>query len=322
MTDYLKPGTLIDALAAVGAGGGSATDAENENGAVATRTAGAVTLAGGTDLVVQWRHKRAPLPDLVVDLKGIDGMAAISADSHRVRIGPCATLGAIARDPIVAAHCAVLARAASVVACPQVRNRATIGGNLCNASPAADTAVCLIVLDAELEIASLDDSGAVKTRSVPAHAFFTGPGETVLRRGELLSAIHVPCGPNSADRAEGGGGAATDQATTGYRAFEKFGTRPSMEIAVVSVGVALDLEWGKVVRARTAFGSVAPVPHRGRKTELCLEGKSLDDAAIENACAIAMGEVSPISDVRASAGYRKELLGILLGRMLRNARHD
>ena len=308
MTDYLKPGTLIDAIDAI-----SKIDAIDAD---ETQSVGAVTLAGGTDLVVQWRHKSAPLPDLIVDLKGIDEMAGISVDSDMVRIGPCTTLAAIARDPIVRDHCAIFAKAASVVACPQVRNRATIGGNLCNASPAADTAVSLIILDAELEIASLDDAGALKTRSVPVHAFFTGPGETVLRRGELLSAIRVPRTQGASDRG------ADDQAATTYRAFEKFGTRPSMEIAVVSVGVALDLEWGKVVRVRTAFGSVAPVPHRGRKTEFCLEGSSLDDAAIEKACATAMGEVSPISDVRASADYRKDLLGILLRRMLQNARHD
>lgn len=313
MTDYLKPGTLTEAIGAIGAISPIGVDDGDDAQAV-----GAVTLAGGTDLVVQWRRRSAPVPDLIVDLKGIDEMAGISVDSDRVRIGPCTTLAAIARDPIVRDHCAVLAKAASVVACPQVRNRATIGGNLCNASPAADTAVSLIILDAELEIASLDDGGAIKTRSVPVHAFFTGPGETVLRSGELLSAIRIPC----ASDGDGGGGNADRQAGSTYRAFEKFGTRPSMEIAVVSVGVALDLEWGKVVRARIAFGSVAPVPHRGRKTELCLDGSGLDDAAIEKACAIAMGEVSPITDVRASAEYRKELLGILLGRMLHNARHD
>jgi len=312
MTDYFKPGTLIDAIDAMEAIEKPDDDAHPPR---------AVTIAGGTDLVVQWKRRGAALPDLVVDLKGIDGMTGIAAEEGTVRIGPCTTLAEIARAPLLRERCSLLSEAASLVACPQVRNRATIGGNLCNASPAADMAVSLIVLDGSLEIASRDAEGEIKTRSAPVHAFFTGPGETVLREGELLSAVRVPFvrGTGIRDADDGTG---DERAPRAYRAFEKFGTRPAMEIAVVSVGVALDIEWGKIVRARTAFGSVAPVPHRGRKTELCLEGSPLDDATIEKACATAMSEVSPISDVRASAEYRRQLLGILLRRMIHNARQD
>ncbi len=222
-------------------------------------------------------------------------------------IGPCTSLSEIAGSDLVREECPVLARAAGAVACPQVRNRATIGGNVCNASPAADTAVPLIVSDALLEIAV---PGREEAGEVPACDFFTGPGETVLRSGELLVGIRIPLnrGANFSD-------------------YRKFGTRPAMEIAVVSVGVSMVVdnkttEGAAASKVRVAFGSVAPVPLRGRRTEDRLEGERLDDKTIESACRVARDEISPISDVRASADYRREMTGTLLRRMLEDARQD
>jgi xanthine dehydrogenase FAD-binding subunit len=302
MPKLVRPETLdeaLDALRAVGTVG-----ADGEGAAVDGVPGGAIPYAGGTDLIVQWKRGGDSPAGVAVDLKRIDSLRRIAVEGGALFLGPCASLARVAADHLVKKHCPVLAEAASIVACPQVRNRATLGGNLCNASPAADTAVPLILSDALFEIRS-----ASGRRDVPVCDFFTGPGKTVLEPGELLAGIRVPL--------DGRGGAPSKRVFSSYR---KFGTRPAMEIAVVSVGAALAFDGGKVVRARIAFGSVAPTPLRGRGAEACLEGTSLDAAALETACRAAMEEVSPISDVRASAGYRRELTGILLGRILEDAR--
>jgi CO/xanthine dehydrogenase FAD-binding subunit len=284
MPTYLRPQSLAEAAKALRGG----------------RDGAAVPYAGGTDLMVLWKRHGRPFPDVVLDLKEVDELAAIAADGPHLVVGACASLAAIAASETVRAQCPVLAEAAGVVACPQIRNRATIGGNVCNASPAADTALPLIVSDAVLEIATPDGSG---TREVAAADFFTGPGRTVLGPGELLVRIRIPAA-----------------AAVGYSAFRKFGTRPAMEIAVASAAVSLVVENNTVVRARAAFGSVAPVPLRGRAAEAALEGRPLDGETIAAACRAAMSEVSPITDVRASEDYRRELIGILLRRMLEDAR--
>jgi len=284
MPTFLKPRTLAEVMEALRDG----------------RDGKSVPYAGGTDLMVLWKRHGRPFPEVVVDLKDVGELAAIAVDGPFLVIGACTALSAIAANADIRALCPVLAEAAGVVACPQVRNRATIGGNLCNASPAADTALPLIVADALLEIAS---PGGEEIREVAACDFFTGPGQTVLEPGELLVRIRIPV-----------------EIAGGFSAFRKFGTRPSMEIAVASAAVALVIEDGVVARARAAFGSVAPVPLRGRATEACLEGKPLDNASIAAACGAAMSEISPITDVRASREYRRELVGILLRRMLEDAR--
>ncbi len=299
MPKLVRPKTLdevLDVLRAVGAdeGGAAADDVQG----------GAIPYAGGTDLIVQWKRGGAPSAGVAVDIKRIDLLRRIAVEEGTLFLGPCVPLARVAADELVKKHCPVLAEAASIVACPQVRNRATLGGNVCNASPAADTAVPLILSDALFEIRS-----ASGRREVPACDFFTGPGETVLKPGELLTGIRISL--------VGGGKPA---ARTVFSAYRKFGTRPAMEIAVVSVGASLALDKGKVVRARVAFGSVAPTPLRGRATEASLEGNHLGDDVLDAARRAAMEEISPISDVRASAGYRRELTGILLGRILEDAR--
>ena len=263
---------------------------------------GAVVLAGGTDLLPRWSKRLVERPSAVVSLKNVEGLEGISRANGQVCVGAYTRLSEIACDPIIRDAAPVLAQAAGRVACPQVRNRATIGGNLCNASPAADTAVPLLLLDAVLEMACFSE-GQMVVREVPIAEFFTGPGSTVLALGEILTGIRF--NPLS----EGV-----------FAAWNKFGTRPAMEIAVASVGVALAFEEGKVARARLGYGSVAPVPWRGRQAEAELVGRSLTAGVIEKGVAAARGEIAPISDVRAGAAYRREVLGVMLERMLEDAR--
>ncbi len=271
-------------------------------------------LAGGTDILPRWSRGLVTKPEAVVSLKRVKGLDGVSRTNGQVCIGACATLSKIASDPVIHEAAAVLAEAAGRIACPQVRNQATLGGNLCNASPAADTAVPLILLDAVLDLASASRRG-VTVREVPIADFFRGPGETVLAPGEILTGVRFealfgeegPRGPKPAAR------------PGVYAAWEKFGTRPAMEIAVASVGVALWFDDNAVARARVAYGSVAPVPLRGRTAEGQLVGRPLTSAVIENTVAAARAETSPISDVRAGADYRREIVGVMLGRMLERA---
>jgi CO/xanthine dehydrogenase FAD-binding subunit len=262
----------------------------------------ATILAGGTDLLPRWSKGLVGRPDALVDVKRIEHLRGVRRANGEVHLGPCTTLSEIAGDPIVRAAAPVLAQAADRVACIQVRNRATIGGNLCNASPAADTAIPLILLDAMLDLTSArGDELAV--REVPIAEFFRAPGSTVLAPGEILTGIRFK--PPSKKI---------------FAAWDKFGTRPAMEIAVASVGVALEIEDGKVTHARVGFGSVAPVPLRGRKTEAALLGKPLSEGVIGACAAAARDEIAPITDVRAGEAFRREVVGVMLRRMLELAR--
>jgi len=282
---YHRPTTLADALGMFSAASGAA-----------------VPYAGGTDLWPRWSRGLAAAPETIVDLKHVEGLIGVSRSNGLVRIGACTTMSDVSTSSDVLAAAPVLGLAAGRIACPQVRNRATIGGNLCNASPAADTAIPLILLDAVVELASIGRGKAVSTREVPIAEFFTGPGSTVMAPGELLTCVRFKPIPEH-----------------GFAVWDKFGTRPAMEIAVASVGVALALDDGAITRARVAYGSVAPVPLRGSGAEAALVGQPLIESVIAKAEDAARAEVSPITDVRASEGYRRDMVGVMLRRMLRRA---
>jgi len=265
----------------------------------------AAPLAGGTDLVSRWTKGLAARPKIVVDLKHVAGLRGVRRRNGSIRIGACTPLSEIAADATIRYFEApVLAKAADRVACPQIRNRATIGGNLCNASPAADTAIPLILLDAVLWLTSCGPNG-IWTREVPITEFFRGPGLTIRRTGEILTQIQFKLQPEDA-----------------FIAWDKFGTRRAMEIAIASVGVALWVEGGVVVDARVGYGSVAPVPLRGRQAEAQLVGKLLSSEVIGKCVDAAREEIAPITDVRASEAYRREVVGVMLRRMLERARPD
>lgn len=274
--NYLAPTTLDDALAALA--GGNCT-----------------VLAGGTDLMPQSRAGRISFAPMLLNIRRLEGaLRSIEQKDGTIRIGALTTITDLHESALVRERLTVLWQAADQFASGQIRNMGTVGGNICNASPAGDTLVPLIVLDAEVELAS-----TAGTRRLPLSGFFTGPGRSHREATELLTAIVLPA---PAD---------------GFRArFAKFGTRPALDISAVSVAVGGVVKDGVLTGARAAFGAAAPTPLRGRRTEAALEGRSLDATAIEAAAAAARDEVSPIDDVRASGWYRREMIHNLTRKVL------
>ena len=245
----------------------------------------AVALAGGTDLLVAVRH-RAGRPALVVDLKSVTDIAdGIEVEGDRLQIGGRVVMNRLTASEHVNRHFPALAQAAAVVGSVQIRNRATLAGNLCNASPAADTAPALLAYGATV-IASGPDA----TRSIPVEEFFTGPGTTVLRRGEIVTAVELPIPP-----------------TVLGSAFARVTRRRGVDLASVSVVCTVDVSG----RARFGFGAVGPTP--------LLTESTLDDLATDEGWSRLLAVTSPISDVRAGADYRRAMLRVHSRRALQAA---
>ncbi|MCC7325758.1 MAG: xanthine dehydrogenase family protein subunit M [Burkholderiales bacterium] len=255
-------------------------------------------LAGGTDLMPQTQAGRVSLERGLLNVRRVAELHRIERVDGAVRIGALCTITEIMRDPLVGEHFAMLADACDHFASDQLRNAATIGGNVCNASPAGDTLVPLLVLDAEAELAS-KPGARVERRRVPLADFFVGPGRTRRAPDELLCAIRLPLPP------------------PGFVGrFFKFGTRPALDIAAISIGIGGVRDGRTLVQARVAYGAVAAVPLRARRTEAALEGAALDAATADGVAATARDEVRPIDDLRASAWYRKELVFNMTRRIL------
>lgn len=267
--------------------------------ALARLRGGEVTiLAGGTDLMPQSHAGRVRLKRGLLNIRRVAELARIERVDGGIRIGALATVSELMRDPLVREHCGILVEACDHFASDQLRNAATIGGNVCNASPAGDTLPPLLVLDALAELASMPN-GRIETRLVALAEFFLGPGKTVRAPNELLAAIRVPLPPS------------------GFRGrFFKFGTRPALDIAGVAIGLGGVKRGRALDRVRVAYGAVAPIPMRARATEAALEGTVLDETGIARVAAVARDEVRPIDDVRASAWYRRELVCNMTRRML------
>lgn len=288
--EYLCPSSLEEACAALAGPGGDGAGAAD--GPVKP-------LAGGTDLLVQMRLGTLR-PRALVSLKDVPGLAFVRVEGDgALVIGAATTLAVVEDSPDVRRAFPAVAEAASCIGSIQVRNRATVGGNLCNAAPSADTAPMLIAAGAEAVI-----TDGRTERTLLLEDFFTGPGETVLRRGELLKAVRVPAMP--------AGGFA--------RYFKTF--RSAMDCCTVGVGVfaVFEPESPVVGDARLALGAVAPTPIRARAAEQMVIGRKLDDGLIAAAAARAAEEAQPIDDVRASAAYRKTLVEVLSKRALTAAR--
>ena len=266
-----------------------------------TQGSEATILAGATDILPRWTRGLVEPSQLIVDVKRIAELQGVSQVNGEVRLGACATMSQTESSPLIRSSAPVLARAAGRIACAQIRNRATIGGNLCNASPAADTAIPLILLDAVFDLASLSGD-RMTLREVAAADFFQGPGSTVLAPGEILTGVRLTPLPEGV-----------------FVAWDKFGTRPAMEIAVASVGIAVKMEDKRITQVRIGYGSVAPTPMRGCRVEAELMGNSLSPQLIEKCEAVAREEIAPITDVRATAAYRREMVGVMLKRMLQRA---
>jgi carbon-monoxide dehydrogenase medium subunit len=237
-------------------------------------------------------------PEAVVDLKGVPGLGGVSFDLAKgLSLGPLVPHADVAAHPIVRQKYPVLALASGWVGGPQMRNRGTVGGNLCNASPAADTASPLLVLDARVRLVRKGGE-----RTIPLEEFFAGPGQSRLAPGEVLAEIQVPPpAPRSG-------------------ADYQRRTRAAMDIAVVAVAAWVRLGQGTTCAAvRLSLTSAAPTPLRAKAAEAMLPGKDLTPERIAEAARAAAAEARPIDDVRASAAYRRQMVEVLARRALTNA---
>ena len=256
-------------------------------------------IAGGTDLIIQLRRGVKAYGNLI-DLSGLDGLRRITETPGHYRIGALCTHKDIDLHAALMQAYPALGQAARVVGGHQVRNAGTIGGNIANASPAADVAVALLALDADILV-----QGKGGSRSIAIADFFTGPGQSLLQPGELIEAVLLP--------------------KPGVRetsCFLKAGRRKAMEIAVVSVAVRLRLDAdGAIADIRIALGAVGPKPLRAPLAAKLLLGARPDAALLAKAAAAAQAECTPRSDVRASAEYRRGLVGGMLQRALEQCLH-
>jgi len=256
---------------------------------------GARIIAGGTDLLIQMKRGAIAPPDLV-SIKGITCLNGIAESADGFSIGASTPLAIVAEHPGIKRSLPMVAHAALSIGSAQVRNRATIGGNICNAAPSADMAPGLLVLETRLTIA-----GSKGKRELPLSAFFTGPGTKALERDEIVEQLFIP-----------------RPAKNLGMVYIKHGPRRAMDCAVVGVAMCLNIEpsTGIIQEARIALGAVAPTPVRAAVTERLMQGNkiaALDLSAIE---VQVRQEVSPISDVRASADYRYEMVSVLTTRAI------
>ena len=275
--DLLMPKTLPEALELLAEGAPDVTP-----------------IAGGTGLLVDMRAGLRR-PGVLMDLAGLDELGAIRRDDGHVVVGAGVTVAELLDDPLIAQHAPVLRQGAEVFANPLVRNRATVGGNLVYASPAADTAPPLLVLGAEVELVSQDG-----TRRVPLEEFITGVRQTTCCRNELLASVRWPAPPPNA-----------------AAAFRKLALRKADAISVVSVAVLVQRDGqGRCADVRIAMGAVAPTPIRAHAAEDLLRGQSPTPAAIAEADRLAAEATCCVDDVRASAAYRKRVTDALVRRLL------
>jgi carbon-monoxide dehydrogenase medium subunit len=274
--EYLRPGTEIECFALLDEWGPEAE-----------------VLSGGTDLLMALKAG-SKHPAWIVDIKSQPvGAPGIRAADGAIRIGARTTMAAVAGD--LARTMPALAEAARIVGSPSIRRRATIGGNIAQASPSAEVVPALVALDAALELRS-----AAGTRLVPVSAFATGPHRTVRRPTELLHEIVVP-------RPGAGRGAA----------YLRFTPRRAIDIAIVNVAVSLRVSPdGTYTDSRIALGAVAPTVIRSPAAEAALDGQRASDTVLRRVSELAAADARPIDDVRGSAAYRRGLVAVLVRRAI------
>ena len=250
-------------------------------------------LNGGTDLIVEMRDKIIQ-PEYLVDIKAIPQLNRITYNKQDgLNIGATVTLNEISNSKVVQTHYPILVKACKTVGSYQVRNRATLVGNICNASPAADTAPPLLVLEAKVNI-----TGPTGEKIVPINQFFSGVKKNILKKGEIVTSITIP---------------PIKEKWVGV--YLKQGRKKEVDLATVGVAVVCIRD-----EVRIALGAVAPVPVRVFKTEELLKGKTIDESLLEKAGKSALTEVSPISDVRSSQEYREEIIKVLVRRAILQAK--
>lgn len=249
-------------------------------------------LAGGTDLIIQLRGQ-AKTPHLVVDIKHIDEMMQATLDDDGLSLGPSMCCAALAERDDIRSVYPGLVEAAYLIGSTQIQGRASVGGNLCNSSPAADTVPALIAVAAQCVIEGPDGE-----RTVPVEAFCTGVGTNCLQKGELLKRLRVPKpAPGTAD------------------AYLRFIPRTEMDIAVAGAGVSVMLDKdGTCTAARVAIGAVAPTALLVPEAADALIGTSVDEGALAKAAEAASAASNPITDRRGTAEYRRHVVGVLIKR--------
>ncbi len=279
--DYAAPTTVAEAIQLLQSHNGSARP-----------------LAGGTDLIDQVRVGRLS-PDLIVDIKKIPELSSFEFSSSGLRIGAAVPCHKLYHDPQITAAYTALTDSAAIIGGIQIQSRASVGGNLCNSGPAADSTPSLIALGAVAVIA-----GPKGQREVPVEKFCTGPGKNILERGEFLVALKLPARvPHSGS------------------AYQRFIPRNEMDIAVVGVGVSvtLDAAGQKFVAARISLGAVAATPLFAEAAGKALVGQPVSDATLQTAAEAARAIATPIDDMRGTIEFRKHVTGILTARVIQQA---
>ncbi len=298
--DYLKPETLTEALTLLAKYGEKAK-----------------LIAGGTDVIVMIKQK-AMAPDVLISLRGIQGLDQIKFNGS-LSIGPMVTHRTIEKSEIIRKNFSALADATDYLGSVQIRNVATISGNICTAAPSADTATPLLVLGTQVKIKSLKEE-----RTVPVEDFFKGPGETALKPGELVRELLIPkLLPNTGS------------------AYYKLQRRLALDLPILGVSVLLSLDKDKVTCSdmlctaspissilhkmeedkiickdvRIALGVAAPIPMRAVKAEALLRGEKLSDELLEEVANTASQEAQPRDTIRGEAWYRKDMVKVLVKRM-------
>ena len=252
---------------------------------------GAVPLAGGTDLVA-WLRDGAVSPGALVDVKGLAELGGIRIKAGKLWVGANAPFAEIIESPLVRKHAPLLAESSGMVASVGVRNRATVGGNICSAVPCCDSGPTLLVYEAAIQVATRRGM-----KSIPALKWFLGPRRTALAKGGIVVGISLPLAKHAG-------------------AFAKLKRYRGEDLAQASVAVRVDAKgvW------RVAYGSVAPTPIRGPKVERLLKGqKNPSDELLAKAAVLAEAEVAPITDIRGSKEYRRLMVGVMLSRAVRLA---
>jgi len=254
-------------------------------------------LAGGTDLIPKLRQGKLSV-STVIDLAYIPNLDRIESDENGILIGSMRRLHALQKEENLPASMDVLRQCAGHVSSMQVRNVATLGGNVCNASPAADTVPGLLVLDAIARIHSRQG-----TRDVPVESFFSGPGKTILGNEDLLTGFFIPHTPQN----------------TGA-AYRKYAIRGDSDVAIVGAGARITLDAdGRISTARIALASAGPTPLRMKHEEQTLAGMSPDVSLLKEAAVACAERCSPITDQRASKEYRKEMIQVWVEDALKGA---
>jgi len=256
----------------------------------------AAFLAGGTELVPDYHRGRETARHLIA-LDTIEELRGIRVEAGQLRIGALATVAQVAASALVREWCPVLADAARAIGSPQIRSRATIGGNFCRAVPCADTPPAAVVAGARVRLAS-----PTGRREIDAEEFFIGPRQTVLQPGELLVEILVPAQPQHSGAS-----------------YQRFARRRGPALAVAAVAARIQLVGGRVAGARIALGAVAPVPLLVTRAAAVLEGEVPTPELCAIAAAVSAEEALPIDDLRGTAAFRRELVAVLTRRALTEA---